>query len=132
MLSFCTIFQLLCSNSWMLTPCVHHIITVNIVTSLLIVCVSWIDKCGSSWLCGTILEKEIYETLPPMPCPLPPHPPVKPGTCKLDVSSGQCNFFPNKSKLSNVTICEFTAVTLVCDWRVMPLQGCCEYHYFPN
>ena len=61
-------------------------------------CVSWISRCGSSWLCGTIHEYEIYRTLPPLPCPLPPRPPVKPGTCKFNISNGHCSFFPNKSK----------------------------------
>ena len=65
-------------------------------------CTSWVGWCDDIWLCGTVYDKEIYEAGPPPPCPPPPpnhHPPVKPGMCKFNISSGKCSFFPNDTGL---------------------------------
>ena len=61
-------------------------------------CTSWLDWCQFYWLCGTVYDKETYQAGPPPPCPAPPpnyHPPVQPGTCRFNITSGNCNFFPN-------------------------------------
>ena len=71
---------------------------IHILCGIHLECTSWIGWCDYNWLCGTVYEKETYEAGPPPPCPPPPpnhHPPVQPGTCRFNDSSGRCNFFPN-------------------------------------
>lgn len=85
-------------------------------------CTAWMS-CFS-WYCGTVYEMELYEAGPPPPCPPPPAnftPPARPGECRLNVSTGRCNFFPNNTGKLSQQKQNFKLLTL---W-----QGCIMQHW---
>ena len=57
-------------------------------------CRSWLDWCQGYWLCGSQYDYEAYFTTPPpLSCPPPPKdPPVQPGICQYNFTSGHCQY----------------------------------------
>ena len=90
--------------------------SLSILIFMSLECTSWLDWCEFNWLCGTVYDMETYHAGPPPPCPPPPpnyHPPVQPGTCRFNITSGKCNFFPNttgKTVIVNVHIPPYCVV----------------------
>ena len=54
------------------------------------------DVCrGSTWICESQYDQDMYRAGPPPPCPPPPPghtPPPEPGVCQLNISTGYCQY----------------------------------------